>query len=244
MFRRVAFHVLLSGLLFSWPVLSQDMPTELYVTRMPEYPLWLAASEVFRDGELQEGRMHPEFADSIRRILTDGQLLDRETGCIRVEESGDLVEGRHSLLEVVGSSKKIFSGTVTGLADGFRGWSPGTLVEVSDISSLKGEASSHVRRYAFFGIGDFMVGPHRLCKVDENYPALPSIGDRLVVFQPEVAFVSDDEFIEIHHGSSFAVIEATSGKGRVGWPLSETVSQQDLADLAGSIAGALEEVVP
>lgn len=90
---------------------------------------------------------------------------------------------RTTLSKAVRSSSQVVLAKITGEAAGFRGAEPGTLFGVSVEKVFRG-VSSRPEYYFFFPVGTVHVGKLTVCKTDPRYPALPKVGDEVILMAP------------------------------------------------------------
>jgi hypothetical protein len=170
------------------PVFSGEIPEVLHIPNAgTPYPAWVAADRVLTPS----GEVDPAlFSVSDRFIISGALQQPPREGCIRwgheqeVEEItvGSKKAVRQNLASTAKSAGWVFSATVTARATGFNSSVPGTLLEVVPEETFKGPRDRAGIHYVFFPVGTFSLGRVTICKTDERYPALPEVGERVLLF--------------------------------------------------------------
>lgn len=160
-------------------LLYTDLPSQLDVS----IPRWMAADKVIDES----GRL-TDLVPEHRRATIESFLTAPVPGrCIEVTEFYDnypALQGE-TLAEAIGNSELILSGTVTAKAAGFETSEPGQLFRLQLEDVHKGSSSLDYY-YFFVPVGRFRAGPYEICKTDARFPAVPEIGDQVVLLVPAV----------------------------------------------------------
>lgn len=161
-------------------ILYADLPARLDSS----YPMWAAADEVIDDQGRVTDRLSPALRSTIESLVATGM----PGRCIEVTEYYDnypaLMGG--TLAEAIDNSEQVLAGTVTAKAAGFELDEPGQLFRLDAGESYKGSADLDYY-YFFVPVGRFRAGPYEICKTDTRFPAVPEVGDRVVLLVPSVS---------------------------------------------------------
>src|SRR5262249_4937235 len=145
---------------------------------------------------------------------TDAQTLRLYTklpvqdGCVRLQ--GILREypnqAPHASLEQAAKNARlVMLGTVTAQAGGFSGAEAGTLRQVEPSEVMNNSTRRNDRSYyVFMPEGSFMLNGRRYCSTNPDYPPLPSIGDRVLLFVRDPDSFSS-AFLPLYDGTDIIV---------------------------------------
>jgi hypothetical protein len=160
-----------------------------------------------------EGRIDPSLfssseADTIRAYMQ----LPEEKGCVRLRGLiRDYVNARplSSTEEASQKAKLILVGVVKAQAQGFSGSEAGTLLEIAPQEVLKGAPrKAESSNYVFFPIATFNLKGRSYCASNPDWPALPEVGDRLLVFIRNHS-PSSNSYLPLLDGTDVIVLRST-----------------------------------
>jgi hypothetical protein len=165
---------------------ASELPRTLFALRGAHATFVRADAVLDNRGEVDLTLFASTDAETIKAYLS----LPEENGCVRLQGIiyNHMNQGPHADLKTASAKAKlILLGIVMGQASGFRGAEAGSLLEVKPETALKGAAAKeNTSYYVFFPAGEFELGGKRLCAVNPSYPALPQVGDRLLLFVRDV----------------------------------------------------------
>lgn len=187
------------------PAMAGDGIPNVLATQLPAidktYPTWVSASAAVRpDGSLDPGLFHPVLWERLHNLLVAPR--DPVRGCFpagEVFQSWVAPPDISSLEATFRSSEQVLRGRVVGREFGFDRGIPGQLFEAEVIETFKG--SNDLSAYFFFvPVGTFEAGKIKICKTDYRFPAVPVVGDEVVLLIPQVA--AGDPFLDLRfeHG--------------------------------------------
>lgn len=186
---------------------ERDMPQVLYSTETDSsYPLWIAAEAAFdQHGEVITDLCDPGSCIFLKSLAATPP--DPVSGCIEREEADELLwdpPDRSTLEKSVKSSQLVLFAEVEDTAFGFMGGVPGQLIRVEPKRDFKGERLLD-GYFFFFPAGNFVAGPYEICKIDRSYPAIPTVGDEVLLMVP-YKIDSNEPFLAISGGEGVVVV--------------------------------------
>lgn len=191
-----------------------------------------ADSVVRASGEVDSSLFAPQDARTIGVYTT----LPEKDGCVRLGPVlRDYPNQRafSSLEQATQKSGMVLVATVTDRAGGFSGQEAGTLLELKPQETLKSSGGKKEGTYfAFVPIGTFEFEGRSYCATHPQYPELPEIGDRVVVFVRDPASFASS-FLALYYGTDIVVLPK-NGKARASTELNLSASAQ-AADLIQSL---------
>lgn len=207
--------LLLAGLTALGPTLAQaEIPLILLTSETAQTePIWVAADAVLSaDGQVDPKLFNEDDARLIQNFIeTPGD----GSGCVLVENfyAGSVNSKDRSTLEKAAqSSKVILTGKVREIGFGFRGPTPGQLVEVEPERFLFGRLPTQPY-YFFIPVGRFAVGQAEICKTDTRWTELPKVDDEVVLLIPRLTgtveqpeLLPGDSFLYLDQPESLVVI--------------------------------------
>lgn len=167
---------------------------------------FVRADSVFRAaGEVDSSLFPPQ---AVRTIGLYTSLPERD-GCVHLGPVlRDYPNQRafSSLEQATDKARLVLVATVTDRAGGFSGSEAGTLLELKPQEFLKSIGGKKESTYfTFVPIGTFMLEGRSYCATHPQYPALPEIGDQVVVFiRDPASFMSS--FLPLYQGTDIVVI--------------------------------------
>ena len=176
-------------------------------------PIWVAADA----GLSADGQVDPKLfsEDDARLIQNFIETPGDGSGCVLVENfyAGSVNSKDRSTLEKAAqSSKVILTGKVREIGFGFRGPTPGQLVEVEPERFLFGRLPTQPY-YFFIPVGRFAVGEAEICKTDTRWTELPKVDDEVVLLIPRLTgtveqpeLLPGDSFLYLDQPESLVVI--------------------------------------
>lgn len=176
--------------------------------------------------------------------LEDEPRPSEESGesCVAVYSPEEFFpEERGELAEALRSADSVLWSVVTGTSPGFLGTTPGTMLRLRVVGSLKGPERSEASRMLFLPAGKVSLGDGlEICVEDHDYPVeLPSPGDEALLF---IQAWGDPQ---ISVGGSTGFVLATA-EGRVllprkyreSNPALEGAEKSDLAEFHSHLSGS------
>lgn len=150
------------------------------------YPAWVSADSVVdQQGKLILNSLPLSIKSVVAAQLEDGTY--KKSGCVQFgavnfDRAGP-VKSHASLRDLTENSVGIVLGTVTAIDHGFSLFGPTSLLEIQ-AEKLKRTRDFAESEYLYFQypVAEFEVGGYRFCKTDSRWPAVPQIGDRLLIF--------------------------------------------------------------
>jgi hypothetical protein len=194
---------------------EQAIPEVIHLEEDPPHALWVSAEAAFDSaGHLNTSLIHPHYLSTLQNHLS----IPPEDGCIRLTEFFVDAPGntdRTSPEKFVKNARFVLHAKVTDTAYGFKLSAPGQLLRLRPLAFLKGEKEAHDSYFVFFPVAAFQAGGRRICKTDSRFPAVPAVGDEIILSlpyrpDPGSAYLSAD----IWGPDSFI----TLGSGRVSLP--------------------------
>ena len=162
-------------------------------------------------------------------------------GCVSLENfyAGSVnSKDRSTLAKAAQSSKVVLVGKVRDIGFGFRGPTPGQLVEIAPEGFLAGKLPKQPY-YFFIPVGRFTVGETEICKTDTRWTQIPEIGDEVVLMLPRLTgtveqpeHITGDNFLYLDQPESLIVIgrdgHAAAAKAERGAPFMDARTKDDV----------------
>jgi hypothetical protein len=172
------------------------------------HPVWVDSSAVLdKHGKVAVDIFHPAVARALETLLSQpGGATCIQVGIIFKDyvarSSGATLQETARIAQTTVLTK------VVGASYGFYGDTPGTLLHLRLVSTVKGDVTRR-RLFAFIPVGNFVVGNKRICKTDSRFGDLPVVGDELLILtdpprgeHQELLLVPDvGNLIVIHDGN-------------------------------------------
>lgn len=191
-------------------VTESEIPPVLFTTIEkfdPNYPTFVAGGAAFdADGEINRTLFHPHVVENLLTLLREEPVAD---GChVLGEVHYDEIDlpARFTLEKTIERSPLILIGQVTDQEYGFRGIQAGQLLAVTVEEAIKGAAPLDTY-YIFVPVGEFVAGPHRICKHDPNYASPPAVGTRVMVMVPRLIRDASEPYLDIANAEGLIVFE-------------------------------------
>ena len=184
-----------------------SMPQYYYAVEGDQHAAWVAAESALDANGEPDSFLFSESAVRAIKKYQERQPLE-EGACLHLGEFyapevvdvGDGDHHKYLARDFATTAKSVdwmFEGVVTGSTHGFNGPIPVTLFQVQTEEILKGPRDKHGQYFFLFPVAEFSVGNLKLCKTDQRYPALPEIGDR-VILMAHLHLRNSREFLWIH----------------------------------------------
>lgn len=196
---RPLFSIVALFVFVSCPLLSQQTVSPLDKIQQRsdfpgQLPFWIPES-LLLDEEGEPSEWLPSstrlFLNEVMQQPWDGQCFESHHPFPAFNQ-----EGRSTLRQVARDADWIFTARVTALRAGFRQIVPGTMLEIEPLKIFKGPEDRLGRHYVFFPAGEVQVGDWKICHSDASYPALPDLGDELILMVRLSAVNQEGRFLE------------------------------------------------
>ncbi|MEM8963023.1 MAG: hypothetical protein AAGD38_16185 [Acidobacteriota bacterium] len=167
--------------------LIAEIPATLgqWPTATANDPVWVRADFVFEP----TGGVNETFVGSWIREQLEAMIPALTSGCIDQNDAWIIdtfgsEESWDTLQNGIDSTANIFVGTVTDAAPGLIGEFLGTLMKLDDSRLLKRHPDFKEADEYYFHIStaEFELDGKTFCVRDKKYPALPEIGERVILF--------------------------------------------------------------
>lgn len=166
-------------------------------------PLWIAADVAVRGSDLDWTAFAPEERGSLERSLQAArQSFEPGEACPtrlrRSWHSSPWTAPATSLQDLFAKSASMVVGTVTGARQGFYAGFPSTMIQVEVGRQLTGSTEGFIPPQQLLLLlpqARIAVGGAMLCSVDADYPRVPSVGRRVMVFLRQPATERADDLI-------------------------------------------------
>lgn len=123
------------------------------------------------------------FAEHDARTIRTYTTLPEEKGCVQLRGVMRSHPPNDDVTAATRNARLVLLATVVANAPGFSGAEAGTLLELEPAEYLKGRRREiETPLFAFFPVGSFSLHGKTYCATHPDYPALPSAGDRLLLF--------------------------------------------------------------
>ncbi|MEM8961209.1 MAG: hypothetical protein AAGD38_07015 [Acidobacteriota bacterium] len=178
--------ILLPFLLVVSP-LHAEMPATLgeWVTSDGSFPVWVRADLVFQATGSIDRTYVPYTHDRLERLLpamTDGECIDENDRPIIISDVPAITW--NTFHQGIEETQNILTGTVTDAAPGLIGESLGTLMRLEGFRFLRRNPrlDTSDEYFLHLDIARFELDGRTFCVEDNQQPALPEIGERVIVF--------------------------------------------------------------
>jgi hypothetical protein len=217
---------------------SGGMPASLFARSDAPATFVRADAAVNGAGEVDARLFSPVDAQTIKLYMQ----LPAQGGCVHLgavlrDYPNQAPHG--NLQQAAKNARLVMLGTVRAEAGGFSGAEGGTLLQVEPSEFLKStKRRNEASYYVFFPVGSFDFNGRAYCATNPDYPPLPAVGDRLLVFIRDPDSFSS-AFLPLYDGTDVVVFSQAS---RVGLPRrfaldSKSMNMKTMD--ANSILGAL-----
>jgi hypothetical protein len=215
-------------------------------------PIFIAVSELVTP----EGDFSPSVPEEWRKMMSGSGKAEMAPRDREVDANAALPCGGNSWTEsdveyigdmssprpMLRSAKGVFRGRIASITPGFFAGSPGSLLELSDVRTIKGSqeyGTVQDRLYVRHPYAHFRIGPLEFCRANQPDAHVPAVGEELMVltfipppdnmgtlvysFLRELVFESDDR-LEVPEDLRALAGDSTSMDGLAG-RLSEMLKQ-------------------
>lgn len=165
-------------------------------------PLWIAEELAIKNGELDWAVFAPDERPALEQTLrsTRAEADSGEECPIRVSSSwhsSPWTTPAVGLEDLASKSAAVVAGKVVERRQGFYAGFPSTVIQIELEAplSLGGGGPSPLRLLLLLPQAKIAVGSTNLCAVDGDYPAVPAIGRRALVFLRQRALETSGELI-------------------------------------------------
>jgi len=217
-------------------VADPEIPDRLASRYVPEGPpFWLSArAATGPNGDFRWELLDPSDRQMFQSYIERGSY--EEIGCIGIERiftSPLNPPPHHTLEDLVDHSVTIVSGTVVGRKPGFLNGTPGYLLRLKVLDTFKTSAQIGPRDfiYFFYPKGEFEAGGYRFCVVQPELPAVPWLGDRLLIMPLYPPLDESQSILRVRFDQIF--IEKASGRFAVARRWESQAAEHKLRAITG-----------